>query len=219
MGVAGDEGASTVLTVTSTGTAAVYYSWTNSAEHSGRKGDERDEEEEEEGRGEGSTSSPQTPQQQQASSAATVPTVAQFYLRDRTGVILPGETREFVFSFRSPAAGIYADMWQMATIPPLPAMSMRHHTCDPVEVSLRGVAVPQELGQAEVARLRLEAGMARRERDRQVRLVWWLGFIDACSPPKDQPIICYNLTTGCSSCGPPDKRAAPDNQAAATSRS
>ena len=37
-----------------------------------------------------------------------------------------------------------------------------------LQVVLCGMAVPPELGQAEVARLQLEAGMQRRERDRQV---------------------------------------------------
>ncbi|KAI8463918.1 MAG: hypothetical protein J3K34DRAFT_474803 [Monoraphidium minutum] len=93
---------------------------------------------------------------------------ARFYLPCRAGVILPGEEREFVFAFRSAMPGIFTETWTLATAPPLPAMGMHHRAGDPVQVVLRGVAVPPELGQPEVARLHLEAGMRRRERDREV---------------------------------------------------
>jgi hypothetical protein len=186
-GVAGDEGATAVLSVTSKGTAVVYYRWSPVADEApGTKdgggcisSDAEQEDGGEEGHADGGDESPApSPAEQQAEAAGGGAGGgggggggASFYLSDRAGVILPSETRDFVFTFRAPAAGMYDAAWAMATTPPLPAADMFHRAGEPLVVALRGVAAARELGQAEGARLRLEAGMARREGDRQVRVL------------------------------------------------
>merc|ERR1712072_1666545 len=43
----------------------------------------------------------------------------QVYCRDRTGVLLPGHTKDFSFSFRSNVAGIFTEKWTLQTTPSL----------------------------------------------------------------------------------------------------
>ena len=43
----------------------------------------------------------------------------QVFCRDRTGVLLPGLTKEFPFSFKSNVAGIFTEKWELVTTPPL----------------------------------------------------------------------------------------------------
>lgn len=157
-GVEGDSGASAALTVTGTGSAAVYFTWTRHGGGSTADGSERDDE-----------SSQQEPRPAAAAAAGPASSPARFYQPQRTGVILPGEARSFVFSFRSSAAGVFSEDWALTTTPPLPSLWLRHRAGAPVVVTLRGVAVPRDLGATEVARLQLEADLARCERDRQVR--------------------------------------------------
>lgn len=190
-GVEGDGAASAVLTVTSTGTAAVYFTWSReggdcgaaapggapgSGEAAGgggggsEAGDEGSSQAGADSEAGVESEAGQQSEQQQAPAQSPQPAApARFYQPQRSGVILPGEAREFVFTFRSAAAGVYSEAWALATTPLLPSLGLRHRAGQPVRVALRGVAVPRELGQAEVARRALEAGLQRRERDRQVR--------------------------------------------------
>jgi hypothetical protein len=129
MGVAGDDGASAVLTVTSTGTSAVYFRWATSSsstcERGGSGGGGGGDE------GQGDVKDGEVPDIPCKLSLQQ----ARFYLSDRAGVILPGEVREFVFTFRCPDPGVFSESWSMATTPPLPSMGMHHRAGAPVEVS------------------------------------------------------------------------------------
>lgn len=151
MGVAGDDGATTVLTVTSTGTAATYFNWTRCDCSNAQDGDpsssgeEEEEDFQDDGRAGSSSELARRSGQQRH----------LFYLPDHVGVILPGESREFVFTFRSPAAGIFSESWCLATTPPLPSMGLHHRTGQPVEVSCVHMDLLFCVG---VKRLNLEGG-------------------------------------------------------------
>ncbi len=43
----------------------------------------------------------------------------QVYCRDRSGVLLPGLTKEFPFSFKSNIAGMFSEEWEIVTVPPV----------------------------------------------------------------------------------------------------
>ncbi|XP_074967647.1 MYCBP-associated protein isoform X4 [Phalacrocorax aristotelis] len=78
-----------------------------------------------------------------------------FYFDTRPGVILPGETREFFFLFKSERAGIFSESWEFRTHPLLLGGAL-------LQVTLWGIAVYED----KLADLRekLEADLAARER-------------------------------------------------------
>ena len=43
----------------------------------------------------------------------------QVHCRDRSGVLLPGLTKEFPFSFKSNIPGIFSEEWELVTVPPV----------------------------------------------------------------------------------------------------
>lgn len=142
-GVAGQEAASTVLTITSTGTAAVYYRWhrLNSCDGNGQGSQvdaDADASADAEAEEIGKVAGHEANCTEQTASERCPPPPRQgpacFYLTDQRGSILPGEAREFVFSFRSAVAGVFTEEWAMATTPPLSSMGMRHKAGDPVKV-------------------------------------------------------------------------------------
>ena len=55
----------------------------------------------------------------------------RFYFDSKSGVILPGDTINFPFVFKSPSAGIFTETWELMTKPTL---------CggDPIRITLRG---------------------------------------------------------------------------------
>ena len=44
-----------------------------------------------------------------------------FFLAEREGSVMPGESREIVWTFKAPAAGVYHDVWRLETRPRLRA--------------------------------------------------------------------------------------------------
>uniref|UniRef100_A0A8B9SM03 MYCBP associated protein n=1 Tax=Anas platyrhynchos TaxID=8839 RepID=A0A8B9SM03_ANAPL len=77
-----------------------------------------------------------------------------FYFDARPGVILPGETRKFVFLFKSERAGIFSESWEFRTHPLLLAGAL-------LQVTLWGIAVYED----KLADLRekLESDLAAQE--------------------------------------------------------
>ncbi|NWI34598.1 MYBPP protein, partial [Sula dactylatra] len=77
-----------------------------------------------------------------------------FYFDTRPGVILPGETRKFVFLFKSERAGIFSESWEFRTHPLLLGGAL-------LQVTLWGIAVYED----KLADLRekLETDLAARE--------------------------------------------------------
>ncbi|XP_065504062.1 MYCBP-associated protein [Caloenas nicobarica] len=76
-----------------------------------------------------------------------------FYFDTRSGVILPGETRQFVFIFKSERAGIFSESWEFRTHPLLLGGAL-------LQVTLWGIAVYED----KLANLRekLESDLAAR---------------------------------------------------------
>jgi hypothetical protein len=189
--VAGGDVASGVLTATNTGSTALFFQWrpvgssldapAPAGEPPGSEGGRGDDD----GAGDAGGGAPveEDEQGREPSAAAAAHEAGaeggggdgdsdarpRFYLADSSGVLLPGETRDFVFSFRCSAAGIFGEAWALATTPPLPAAPPRRRAGAPLLVELRGIAVPPELGRVEVARMALEEELRRQERDQQVR--------------------------------------------------
>ncbi|XP_074079849.1 MYCBP-associated protein isoform X2 [Macrotis lagotis] len=62
----------------------------------------------------------------------------RFYFNTKEGVILPGETKEYTFFFKSANAGIFREYWEFGTHPILLGGAMLH-------VTLRGVALSQDI--------------------------------------------------------------------------
>ncbi|NXW89989.1 MYBPP protein, partial [Alopecoenas beccarii] len=60
-----------------------------------------------------------------------------FYFDTRSGVILPGETRQFVFIFKSERAGIFSESWEFRTHPLLLGGAL-------LQVTLWGIAVYED---------------------------------------------------------------------------
>jgi hypothetical protein len=107
-----------------------------------------------------------------------------FFMPDMKGVILPGETKQFCFSFTSQKPGMYSQVWYMHTQPPLAAAAPiagssssssqgvgRRKRGEPITVRLKGVAVAEVDGKMEMATQALAAKMAKDHRDRKVRLL------------------------------------------------
>nr|XP_009941214.1 PREDICTED: MYCBP-associated protein [Opisthocomus hoazin] len=63
--------------------------------------------------------------------------IQRFYFDTRPGVILPGETRKFVFLFKSERAGIYSESWEFRTHPVLLGGAL-------LQVTLWGIAVCED---------------------------------------------------------------------------
>uniref|UniRef100_F6V6K7 MYCBP associated protein n=1 Tax=Ornithorhynchus anatinus TaxID=9258 RepID=F6V6K7_ORNAN len=62
----------------------------------------------------------------------------RFYFNTRAGVILPGETKDFLFLFKSPNAGIFQESWEFRTHPTLLGGAV-------LQVTLWGIALYQDL--------------------------------------------------------------------------
>ncbi|XP_044531016.1 MYCBP-associated protein [Gracilinanus agilis] len=62
----------------------------------------------------------------------------RFYFNTKEGVILPGETKEYTFFFKSLNAGIFRECWEFGTHPTLLGGAM-------LQVTLRGVALSQDI--------------------------------------------------------------------------
>ncbi len=58
--------------------------------------------------------------QQQASTPDAHSTPQRFHLADRHGVVLPGSSRAFAFSFVAHELGIFTEPWDLTTQPALP---------------------------------------------------------------------------------------------------
>ncbi|XP_051852576.1 MYCBP-associated protein [Antechinus flavipes] len=62
----------------------------------------------------------------------------RFYFNTKEGVILPGETKNYIFFFKSPDAGIFREYWEFGTHPTLLGGAL-------LQVTLRGVALSQDI--------------------------------------------------------------------------
>uniref|UniRef100_G3VNG4 MYCBP associated protein n=1 Tax=Sarcophilus harrisii TaxID=9305 RepID=G3VNG4_SARHA len=62
----------------------------------------------------------------------------RFYFNTKEGVILPGETKDYIFFFKSPDAGIFREYWEFGTHPTLLGGAL-------LQVTLRGVALSQDI--------------------------------------------------------------------------
>jgi len=78
----------------------------------------------------------------------------RFYFDTKSGVILPGDTLNFPFIFKSPNAGIFTETWELMTKPILCGGT-------PIRITLRGVAVEDDI--YEDARQQIEQELAHRE--------------------------------------------------------
>ena len=156
------------LSITSTGTMAVYYNWECGGQEALPGGATR--------------SSSSSSQGQSAVAVATAPLQQMFFMPDVKGVILPGETKQFRFSFTSQQPGMFSQVWYMHTQPPLAAAVSsssssssqgigRRKRGEPITVRLRGMAVAKVDGKMEMATQALAAKMAKDHRDRKVRNV------------------------------------------------
>jgi hypothetical protein len=63
--------------------------------------------------------------------------IQRFYFNTRSGVILPGQSLDYPFTFKSPNAGIFSETWQLETKPVLCCGA-------PLHVILRGVAIRED---------------------------------------------------------------------------
>ncbi|XP_058427503.1 MYCBP-associated protein isoform X3 [Marmota monax] len=62
----------------------------------------------------------------------------QFYFNNREGVILPGETKNFTFFFKSSSAGIFRECWEFKTHPTLLGGAL-------LQVNLHAVSLAQDI--------------------------------------------------------------------------
>lgn len=109
------------LPVMNTGTSAIYYKW-HKAEVSNKLG---------------------------VPLRGLDPPGGGFYAVEEEGVLLPGNTIEFSFAFKSKLCGIYTSSFHMSTVPPLPAAE-----AEALTVTMRGVVTTDD--QHEVKRQLLE---------------------------------------------------------------
>ena len=63
--------------------------------------------------------------------------VQRFYFNTSSGVILPGETLNFPFVFKSDKAGVFSEQWQLQTHPVVAGGAA-------LVVTLRGVALKED---------------------------------------------------------------------------
>jgi hypothetical protein len=82
----------------------------------------------------------------------------RFFMKDVSGSILPGKTKEFVFNFKSEKPGVFAEKWTFTGTPNVPGT--QH------EILLKGVCVAEDLTRAK--RAELEARLAASQRDHTV---------------------------------------------------
>ncbi|XP_012658377.2 MYCBP-associated protein [Otolemur garnettii] len=78
----------------------------------------------------------------------------RFYFNNREGVILPGETKNFTFFFKSLTAGIFRESWEFGTHPILLGGAL-------LQVNLHSVSLAQDIFRDE--RKSLESKLAARE--------------------------------------------------------
>ncbi|XP_043856091.1 LOW QUALITY PROTEIN: MYCBP-associated protein [Dromiciops gliroides] len=78
----------------------------------------------------------------------------KFYFNNKEGVILPGETKEYLFFFKSSNAGIFRECWEFGTHPTLLGGAL-------LQVTLRAVALSQDILKED--RKLLEAKLASQE--------------------------------------------------------
>lgn len=78
----------------------------------------------------------------------------RFYFDTKSGVILPGDTLNFPFIFKSPNAGIFTETWELMTKPILCGGA-------PIRITLRGVAVEEDIYKD--ARQQIEEELAHRQ--------------------------------------------------------
>ncbi|XP_036611502.1 MYCBP-associated protein [Trichosurus vulpecula] len=78
----------------------------------------------------------------------------RFYFNTKEGVILPGETKEYIFFFMSSNAGIFRESWEFGTHPTLLGGAL-------LQVTLRAVALSQDVLKSE--RKLLKAKLASQE--------------------------------------------------------
>ena len=83
-----------------------------------------------------------------------------FFLAEREGSVMPGESREIVWTFKAPAAGVYHDVWRLETRPRLRAG-------EKPPVTLRGVATVEDANS--FPRRAIAAELARKEMVSKVR--------------------------------------------------
>uniref|UniRef100_A0A061SIY6 Mycbp-associated protein n=1 Tax=Tetraselmis sp. GSL018 TaxID=582737 RepID=A0A061SIY6_9CHLO len=103
----------------------------------------------------------------------------RFYLSDQYGVILPGQVKDFVFTFKSDQPGIYESYWSIATHPELPQ--------DAKQVTLRGVATLRDA--KKLKRHKLQARISSREKDEQVSVSVERILRGVATPPRlEQPL-------------------------------
>ncbi|KAM4662788.1 MYCBP-associated protein [Discoglossus pictus] len=99
--------ASSVMEVENNGTASIWYEWRRLPQTSSLGGHHRE------------------------------PKVQRFYFNTSSGVILPGEIKNFPFYFKSPSPGIFSENWEFCTHPVLLAGAL-------VQVSLWGIAIYED---------------------------------------------------------------------------
>uniref|UniRef100_A0A4X2M3Q6 MYCBP associated protein n=1 Tax=Vombatus ursinus TaxID=29139 RepID=A0A4X2M3Q6_VOMUR len=78
----------------------------------------------------------------------------RFYFNTKEGVILPGETKEYIFFFKSSNSGIFRESWEFGTHPKLLGGAL-------LQVTLRAVALSQDVLKEE--RKSLEAKITSQE--------------------------------------------------------
>eukprot|EP01116_Phalansterium_solitarium_P007256 TRINITY_DN1982_c0_g1_i1.p1 TRINITY_DN1982_c0_g1~~TRINITY_DN1982_c0_g1_i1.p1 ORF type:complete len:868 (-),score=315.35 TRINITY_DN1982_c0_g1_i1:74-2677(-) len=117
-----------VVTARNTGSTAIYYTWVRVVEDNPLEIVHADDSEE------------------------------RFFFSDTDGVLLPGETRPFAFSFRSSAAGSFFQRWQWTSRPALPSAAC---------VSLRAMCLAGD--DTRPLRDELEARLSKQEVERGCR--------------------------------------------------
>uniref|UniRef100_UPI00398ECF53 MYCBP-associated protein n=1 Tax=Pristiophorus japonicus TaxID=55135 RepID=UPI00398ECF53 len=104
----------------------------------------------------------------------------RFYFNTNSGVILPGETVDLAFTFKSPNAGIFTDYWEFCTHPVLLGGAS-------LQVALWGVALFEDRNES--ARQRLQQELDDKEKLAIVRhvLIELVGGV--CTPRRSQSPI------------------------------
>ncbi|XP_067860527.1 MYCBP-associated protein isoform X2 [Heptranchias perlo] len=95
------------------------------------------------------------PEQEHCVRSPTDSWMQRFYFNTNSGVILPGETVNFPFTFKSPNAGIFTDFWEFCTHPVLLGGSS-------LQVALWGVTLFADKNES--ARQQLQQELEKREK-------------------------------------------------------
>lgn len=82
----------------------------------------------------------------------------RFFMKDVSGSILPGKTKEFVFNFKSEKPGVFAEEWTFAGTPNVAGCQHK--------VLLKGICVAEDFTRAK--RAELEARLASAQRDHTI---------------------------------------------------